>query len=55
MGYVDGVRAGRATSTRTASVFTYTGFTVSSAEVQPAEWVVRTFDRLGADDVWSRR
>lgn len=55
VGYVDGVRAGRATSTRTASVFKYTGFTVSSAEVQPAEWVVRTFDRLGADDVWSRR
>lgn len=52
-GSVDGAVVVRGTSRLRSDVFAYTGFGGVDRAPAPAEWVVRSFDRLGADDVGS--
>jgi hypothetical protein len=50
-GFVDGRRVVRGTSTVRADVLGSTGFGGVNTAPTPATWVVRSFNRLGADDV----
>jgi len=50
-GYVDGRVVVRATARLRSGAFAYTGFGGVNEASAPAEWVVRSFERLGADDV----
>lgn len=52
-GSVDGAVVVRGTSRLRSGVFAYTGFGGVDRAPAPAERVVRSFDRLGADDVGS--
>jgi hypothetical protein len=52
-GSIDGRVVVRATSGLRSDAFAYTGFGGVNEASAPAEWVVRTFARLGADDVGS--
>lgn len=50
-GSIDGRVVVRATSGLRSEAFVYTGFGGVNEATAPAEWVVRSFARLGADDV----
>ncbi|MFM7271144.1 MAG: hypothetical protein ACKO2C_05870 [Actinomycetes bacterium] len=50
-GSIDGQVVVRGTTKGRADVIAYAGFAGANAGTAPVDWVVRTYDRLGADDV----